>query len=248
MKNLFRYLHILYFLILGWFRKPILIEGKTLILAPHPDDEAIGCGGLISHLCENGEAPYVVILTGGGGSLPIGGGQSAMGSGQETEEFTSKDVIRERRKLTLKSAHGMGLPEDHIFFLDFQDGHISEFPDDQMNRLKDIINKINPDNIFIPHWGEGWPDHLAARKLPTANCLRPKIYEYCVWVWYYNIWKMDWKNAFKFRMSQDDYAKKLEAINAYVKPLAPNGKPWCGVLPKPFLWANTRRTELYFKV
>ncbi|HEX2943304.1 MAG TPA: PIG-L family deacetylase, partial [Rhodopila sp.] len=44
--------------------------GTCLILAPHPDDESLGCGGLIATAVAAGRAPLVVILTDGAGSHP----------------------------------------------------------------------------------------------------------------------------------------------------------------------------------
>ncbi len=38
-----------------------------LILAPHPDDEILGCAGLMARLVRLGNAPEVVVLSGGGG-------------------------------------------------------------------------------------------------------------------------------------------------------------------------------------
>jgi LmbE family N-acetylglucosaminyl deacetylase len=45
-------------------------HGRTLILAPHPDDESLGCGGLIAELCRLGRPPLVVIVTDGTASHP----------------------------------------------------------------------------------------------------------------------------------------------------------------------------------
>ena len=45
-------------------------RGRTLILAPHPDDESLGCGGLIAELCRIGRPPLVVVVTDGTGSHP----------------------------------------------------------------------------------------------------------------------------------------------------------------------------------
>ena len=48
-----------------------MLQGRVpLILAPHPDDESIGCGGLIAQLCAAGTPPHVVILTDGCHSHP----------------------------------------------------------------------------------------------------------------------------------------------------------------------------------
>ena len=50
--------------------EPLLAAGPALILAPHPDDESLGCGGLIAAACAAGIPPYVLVLTDGAGSHP----------------------------------------------------------------------------------------------------------------------------------------------------------------------------------
>lgn len=218
------------------------IPGTVCILAPHPDDEALGCGGLIARLCKEGNPPHVMIMTGGGGSLR---GHSAI------SEVT---VISERRKLAIISAETLGLPQENVHFLDFIDGDIADRPESEMNKLQNLITQIRPSAIFVPHSGEGWPDHLAVRRiginitneLPDAE--KPQIYEYCVWMWYYNVWNLDWKNACKVSLSKDELQTKLRAVRAYIDAKTPDGSPWSGILPKAFLRANTARTELYFKL
>lgn len=217
--------------------KKFKLSGQYLILAPHPDDEALGCGGLISYLCYQNDPPHVVILTGGGKSL------------RGIDSIDENNIIENRRKLALNSAKELGLPEENIHFLDFNDGCILKRPKTEMTRLKNLIDKLNPDNIFVPHNGEGWPDHIAAREIGIE--IAPKgstLWEYCVWMWYYNVWNLDWKNANVLRMNKRDFSAKLRAIDAYVKPLAPCGIPWSGILPKSFLKANRSKSELYFKL
>ncbi len=48
----------------------IIGTGTCLILAPHPDDESLGCGGLIATCVAAGRLPLVVVLTDGAGSHP----------------------------------------------------------------------------------------------------------------------------------------------------------------------------------
>lgn len=235
------------------------LSGTFLILAPHPDDEALGCGGLIARLCANGNPPHVVIMTGGGGSLR---GHSAM---------PESEVVEARRKLTLASAHELGLPKENIHFLDFIDGHISDRPEKEMERFRELIARLQPSVILVPHRGEGWPDHTATREIALSGIENgefrienmgyeplsgsgttlqspniPQIIEYCVWMWYYNVWNLYWANARKIEMTDAEHAAKLRAVDVYVSAKAPNGDPWSGFLPKPFLKANTSRRELYF--
>ena len=48
----------------------VIGTGTCLILAPHPDDESLGCGGLIAACCAAARPPLVVILTDGSQSHP----------------------------------------------------------------------------------------------------------------------------------------------------------------------------------
>jgi len=47
-----------------------IVPGTALILAPHPDDESLGCGGLIAACCDRGRPPLVVVVTDGSQSHP----------------------------------------------------------------------------------------------------------------------------------------------------------------------------------
>ena len=44
--------------------------GRTVVLAPHADDESLGCGGLLAHLADAGLGPRVVVVTDGTRSHP----------------------------------------------------------------------------------------------------------------------------------------------------------------------------------
>lgn len=215
----------------------ITINTTTLILAPHPDDEVFGCGGLIARLTSEGKTPHVVVMTGGGASH------------RECCDVAASDVIAARRELTLKAAKEFGLSSEYIHFLDFEDGYIGKRPESEVLKLRSLIATIKPDTVFVPHCGEGWPDHLAVRELGLD--LVPEstvIFEYCVWMWYYRQKHLDWSKATKLKMTQKEHSQKLSAITAYTTACAPCGKPWVGVLPKLFVKANSTDTELYFRL
>ena len=54
-----------------------VVKGDLLVLAPHPDDEVIGCGGLIAAHRALGSAVYVVVMTDGGKGDPTGAAAGA---------------------------------------------------------------------------------------------------------------------------------------------------------------------------
>lgn len=236
LKDLIRLLHIKY---LQGHKAPVPDFAKNvLIVAPHPDDEVIGCGGLIARLVAKGRMPHVIVMTGGEGS-------------HRGCCFTaSEEISTTRRGLTRKALNVLGVTEDHIHELDFQDGGICEDCNEEIERLKVLIDTLKPETVLVPHWGEGWPDHVnTAQIVKRMVAGKAEVWEYCVWMWYYNVWRgLDWKNAAVLTMTQEEHRLKMEAMDAYIRPTAPCGKPWSGVLPAVFVKAHQDNKELYFKV
>ena len=237
MKDLVRRLHVAYMRLRALWSKGIVLPKRLLIVAPHPDDEVIGCGGLISRLVAEGQTPHIVILTGGEGSH-IGCCYTP-----------ASEIVKARRELTRKSLSILGVPSEFVHELDFMDGSVSSNDSRQIERLKTIVADVKPDVVFVPHWGEGWNDHIVVKDiirpmLPSTS----ELWEYCVWMWYYNIWRgLDWDNAAVLRMTHEEHNLKLQAMQAYIAPVAPCGRPWSGVLPDLFVKANRWDKELYFK-
>ena len=236
-KDLIRYIRVAVLHLLYRFRPRLPLTEKTVIIAPHPDDEVIGCAGLIQALVERGTPPHVIILTGGEGSH------------RDCCDTSAEEIIAARHQLTLAAAATLGLPESHIHCLDYPDGGVAlEHPTTE--NLRELLVQLSPKALFVPHHGEGWSDHLQAAEI-TKHLMTGKdasIYEYCVWMWYYNVWYLDFKQARVLRLSRAQHQCKLRAMEQYVTPLAPCGKPWSGVLPKPFLEAAEWNRELYFKI
>lgn len=217
--------------------KDLEAGNRILILAPHPDDEVFGCGGLIKHLVDNGIQPNVVVMSGGGASH------------KSCCDVASDTIIENRRMLTRKALYSLRVKPENIHFLDFTDSIIGDRPQSEMSRLKGILESVNPDTLFLPHHGEGWPDHLAVREIgldmAPESC---SVYEYCVWWWFYRQSNPDWKKAYSLKMTPAEHKAKLNAIQIYSNASAPCGKPWIGVLPNLFVKANSDKVELFFKV
>lgn len=216
----------------------------SVIVAPHPDDEVFGCCGLMQRLIAQGKRIELIIMT--------GGGKSHAGCCHIHE----KELIRQRRQLTICAAKEYGLSQENIHFLDYQDGGVLE-SDSQTDKLSNLLQKLvdgqDDVSVFYPHKnGEGWSDHVTTSNIVSHlfDKISPnaKQYEYCVWFWFYNCWKIDWHQAYLVKMNKKEHAVKLKAIDSYIEPKAPCGKPWSGVLPPVFLWANKWDKELYFRV
>lgn len=235
MKDIFRRLRIFFLQRWGYLRKQIDIKDSTLLIAPHPDDEIIGCGGLIQKFVAQGLNIHIVFMTGGEKSH------------QGCCDIDATTLAKIRRTQAKEINTQFGVKPENLHFLSYPDGGIEEEHEETM-RLRELVNKIHPTTIFVPHWGEGWTDHTNTRIIgkKLAKEIDAQVYEYCVWMWYYNVWHLDWKNAYILTMTREEHQNKLVSIEDYTLPCAPCGKPWSGVLPKIFLDAARWNRELYF--
>jgi len=132
-------------------------SARILVLAPHPDDESIGCGGLL--LKYRGQCD-VVILTDGRDGGPSG--QSEI------------DTIATRRAEFEKAMVYAGVKSR--LFLGVEDGKLSE------NFTKFSNLDINGyDAIFVPAPGENHPDHSCVYEFLLRLKPQARIFTYEVW-------------------------------------------------------------------
>ena len=218
---------------------------RIIIIAPHPDDEIIGLGGLLLKLKANHQSVYVVFLTNGEGS----------------EASKNKNDIKAARiKMSDDILCKIGIPKNHIFRMQLPDGHVPQLGatdfEEVTTQLKAIIKTIQPTQVFATHPLDYWPfDHVACAHLAKqalqdlqSQCA---LYYYWVWAWYHlKPWQvlcMNFKNYKKIDVS-NELSQKINLIHQYLKPLSPDQKPWSGVLPKTLIKCNTQAYELIEKI
>lgn len=137
---------------------------KILVLAPHPDDEALGCSGSIALLNQKGVSSAIVFLTNG-----------------ERLQGESSAAIAEERKDEAKMATGM-LGCKEALFLNFPDGEIGSYTEEICKRLHELIEEKKPDIIFSPSPIDHHQDHIATsnialKLLKALNSFRLAFYE-----------------------------------------------------------------------
>ncbi|HEX3107449.1 MAG TPA: PIG-L family deacetylase, partial [Thermoanaerobaculia bacterium] len=129
--------------------EPLRLWGeRLLVLAPHPDDEVIGCGGVVAHHLNGGSSVRVVVAT--------DGGQAGVPATREEES---------RKALVLLG--GAGNPAVETTFLAYPDRELAANRDELSQRLESILREYRPDLILVASPIEFHPDHLA---LATTFC------------------------------------------------------------------------------
>lgn len=120
-----------------------------LVIGSHPDDIEIGMGGTILSLAEKGMKIAVLDLT-NGEPTPFGSIEERI-----LESKMSAKILGVKLRITLN------LPNRYL-------------TDDIKSRkmVAEIIRELRPKILFIPHWEDAHPDHIAASKI----CLAARFY------------------------------------------------------------------------
>ena len=153
--------------------------GTTLVVAPHPDDESLGCGGLLALLAESGNRVEVVIMTDGARSHP--GSQS----------HPAERLARLREQETLEALATLGLPPTVAKFLRYPDCGLpvpgSAAFADAVIGLRRILDQLSPATLVVPWRRDPHGDHEATWALWRAAIggfsPAPRWLEYPVWAW-----------------------------------------------------------------
>lgn len=153
--------------------------GPVLILVPHPDDETLGCGGLISRAVEAQIDLHVVYLTDGSASH------------RKSRSWSRTRLAERRRTEALAALAELGLAAAQTTFLDWPDAapYASEDArhEDTVQFLLELCRERRVRSLFGPWSGEEHCDHQAASRLLDVLEMRlrprPRRFDYLVWGW-----------------------------------------------------------------
>ena len=136
--------------------------GRTLVLAPHPDDETIGCGGLLALLGRAGVAVQVVLFSDGAGSHR----QSATYTAARLRALRQQEMTAALRALAHDAPclEALGLPDGGI-----PAPGESGF-DAVVERIGDIVRNFRPATVLMPTHDDEHPDHRATCAAGLAAC------------------------------------------------------------------------------
>ena len=147
-----------------------------LVLAPHPDDESLGCGGLIHQACAAGLDVSVAILTDGTKSHP----------NSRTYPAPRLRAVREAEAAAAVAV--LGLPADRLSFLGYPDAAAPRWGRplrDAGDRFAAQIRALGAGTVFASWRNDPHCDHLAAHRIATRACrlTGARHLSYAVWGW-----------------------------------------------------------------
>ncbi len=156
--------------------RDVLRGRPALVVAPHPDDESLGCGGLIAEAARLGEVVHVAVVTDGAGSH----------SGSQTHR---PELLRQlRRGETLEAVAVLGMPPERVSFLGLPDGRAPQrgaAAKAAGRSLAALARDIAAETIFTSWDYDTHPDHVAAHRYAAAaaRVAQASLFSYPVWAW-----------------------------------------------------------------
>ena len=153
--------------------------GRTLVVAPHPDDETLACGGALALLSQQGVPARVLCITDGTLSHP------------NSAQYPAPRLKALREDEMRAACAALGVGPDCVQFLGYKDRHTPAEGepgfDDAVQRMVSILADWTPQTVLIPWRRDPHPDHRAASAIVRAAALRlpalPRLLEWPLWAW-----------------------------------------------------------------
>lgn len=144
---------------------------NILIIAAHPDDEVLGCGGTIARLVNEMKTVYVAIL---GEGITSRYGQ---------REQADQKLIEELGNHSRQVSKLLGVKE--LFLFNLPDNRFDTVPLlDIIKIIEDLVNRLRPEIIYTHHAGDLNIDHAITHRgvltatRPVENCSVKELYTF----------------------------------------------------------------------
>lgn len=153
--------------------------GNSLIVAPHPDDETLGCGGTAALLLQQGLKVNFVFVSDGTMSHP------------NSRKFPASQLRELRETEAVEAVTILGASKSETEFLAYPDravqGFQSPFFESAVRIFASRLMRIKPDTVFLPWKNDPHPDHRATWQIVSEAVRRlvdrPRLVQYPIWLW-----------------------------------------------------------------
>ena len=146
-------------------------DGGLLVVAPHPDDESLGCGGAIALACRSGRRVAVVVVSDGAGSHP------------NSRAYPPQRLAALRRDETREALARLGLAPEAVSFLDLPDRAVPSSSTAAVTAISAAAERVAAGAIFVTSPLDPHCDHRAAHALArqAAADTGRALYVYPIW-------------------------------------------------------------------
>lgn len=200
--------------------RPLRLDAvaAVVVVAPHPDDETLGAGGLIASAADAGVPVQVLLVSHGEGSHP-------------DSPSTTPELLRSVRDDEFRAALAVLSPAAGATVLGVPDGGLREHPDVLRAALTERLAGVDGPVLVVAPWrGDGHRDHRIAGEVAAdvvSHTPGTELVEYPVWAWHWDdpsAPAAPWDRARSLALSSAVLGRKRAALDAYpsqTRPLSP---------------------------
>ena len=171
-----------------------LTTSRVVLVAPHPDDELLGAGGLLSSLAARGCTIEIVAVTDGEASHPDRAEQLCSARADERTDALA------RIGLSGAQVHRLGLPDGGL----------------EVETVREALRPLlRPTDLVLAPWElDGHPDHDACGAAVIG--LPGRRWSYLVWAWHWaGVADIPWRRAWRVPLPPETAAAKRDAAAAF---------------------------------
>ncbi|PHN51541.1 PIG-L deacetylase family protein [Pseudomonas syringae] len=195
---------------------------RAVIIAPHPDDEVLACGGLMSQLAQLERSLLLISVTDGTASHP------------GSTLWPVERLCEARPKESAEALNRLGIPAERLEWLrcGLQDGAVADAEDQLVAFLE---QHLGPADVVFATWAEdGHSDHEAVGRASAKACMTTgaQFHEVPFWAWHWadpEDQRLPWDRARKLLLDPVTLAHKRNAAQAFTSQL--QGDPAIGLSP-----------------
>jgi len=211
---------------------------QALIVAPHPDDEVLGAGGLVYRLLAASVRLEVLAVTDGEASHPL------------SAEARAIDLAAVRSGEVVTSLGHLGWDQPKVTRLGIPDGYVRQFEDEVAEAIR---LRLRPGDLCIAPWtSDGHPDHDVVGRISEAISVDvgATLLGFLVWAWHWadpRGMDLPWDRLARLDLRPAEKDAKRRAVLAFrsqIRPLGPDPED-APVLPPSVLRRFVRDYEVY---
>ncbi len=210
---------------------------RLMVVAPHPDDEVLACGGLLfSHLLAGGRAEVVVVTDG-----------EASHAGEP--DWLADDWAAVRRRESALGLRSLGAHDLKVHRLGLPDGGVTAARATLQRWLQPLL--LSSDALVSTWRHDGHPDHEATAEAcreagARAGC---RFIEAPVWMWHWSHPgdpRVPWHRLHALALTQAACDAKQQALLAHQSQLQPKASGQPPILGNAIVQRARRSHEYFF--
>jgi N-acetylglucosamine malate deacetylase 1 len=197
------------------------MKSTVAVVAAHPDDEVLGCGGTLARLASEGHAVRILLISDGQTSRVVKSGEPSVESILVARNAAATAACK---ILGASSVEILGLPDNRLDGVELLD---------VVRHIEDFVQRHRPSLLLTHHCGDVNIDHRVVHDAVISACRPQPGYPVRELLFFEVPSSTEWRPAGSLYAFNPNYfvdvsktlSKKLEALNAYADELRPFPHP-----------------------